>query len=142
MRERWGFDLNAPDAHDRAEALLTESASDPDRMVLVAAVRSSRGDERGALAAAEAAVATADGSSRAHTTLATLLARGGDTDAAHRHAARAVELDPDDPAALYNRGVTSWTMRDLAGARADFDRTAALLGVGVLPWWQRWRRGR
>lgn len=142
LLERWGFDLNAPDASERAEALLADSRSDPDRLLLAAAVRSSRGDDSGALTAAEAAVSGDESSARAHTTLATLLARRGDADAAHWHAARAVELDPDDPIALYNRGVTSWALHDHAGARVDFDRVAALLGMDALPWWQRWRRGR
>jgi Flp pilus assembly protein TadD len=142
LLERWGFDLNAADAPERAEALLAKAASDPDRLLLAAAVRSSRGDDRGALAAAEAAVAEDDRSARAHTTLATLLARSGDAQAAYRHAARAVLLDPEDPVALYNRGVTSWALHDHAGARADFDRVTALLGIDALPWWQRWRRSR
>jgi Flp pilus assembly protein TadD len=140
MSSRWGFDLNAPDAAERAEALLAESPADPDRLTLVAAVRSSRGDDRGALLAAQAAVAADQSSAPAHTTLATLLARSGDSDAARGHAARAAELAPDDPAALYNRGVTAWAARDHSGARADFNRAAALLGVDVSPWWRRrWR---
>ncbi len=140
--ERWGFDLNAADASERAEALLTEAPGDPDRLLLAAAIRSSRGDDRGALLAAQAAVDADDGSARAHTTLATLLAAGGDASAAQRHAARAVELAPDDPIAVYNRGLTAWAVGDHTGARADFDRVAGLLGLAPLPWWQRWRRTR
>ena len=79
LRERWGFDLNAADASARAEALLAESPSDTDRLLLAASVRSSRGDDGGALAAARAAVAGDDASARAHTTLATLLGRSGDS---------------------------------------------------------------
>lgn len=140
MAARWGFDLNAPDAAERAEALLAESPTDPNRLLLVAAVRSSRGDDRGALLAAEHAVAAEEGSASAHTTLATLLARSGDVEAAHRHAGRAAELAPDDPVAVYNRGVTAWALRDRAGGRADFNRAANLLGMGGHPWW-RWRHG-
>jgi Flp pilus assembly protein TadD len=142
LRQRWGFDLNAPDAQQRAEALLAEAASDPDRLLLAAAVRSSRGNDSEALIAAEAAVASDANSARAHTTLATLLARTGDGAAAHQHAVRAVALDPDDPIALYNRGVTSWALHDHAGARADFNRAAALLGMEAPSWWRRWRGGR
>jgi Flp pilus assembly protein TadD len=142
LRERWGFDLNAPDAAQRAETLLAESPSDIDRLLLAASVRSSRGDDRGALVAAQAAVAQDESSARAHTTLATLLGRGDDREAARRHAARAVELDPSDATALYNRGVMAWAAGDRAAARADFDRAGELLGMGVLPWWSRWRRGR
>ncbi|MBJ7595089.1 MAG: hypothetical protein JF886_09555 [Candidatus Dormibacteraeota bacterium] len=141
LAERWGFDLNAADASERAEALLAQAPADPDRLLLAAAVRSSRGDDRGAVAAAQAAVDADDGSARAHTTLATLLA-GGDPGAAQRHAARAVELAPDDPIAVYNRGLTAWAVGDHRGARADFDRVAGLLGLAPLPWWQRWRRTR
>lgn len=142
LLERWGFDLNTPDALDRAEAILAESASDPDRLLLAASVRSSRGDDRGALTAAQAAVAQDASSARAHTTLATLLGRGGDPESARRHAVRAVELDPTDATALYNRGVAAWAAGDRAAARADFDRAGELLGMGVLPWWSRWRRAR
>jgi Flp pilus assembly protein TadD len=142
LQERWGFDLNAVDAPERAEALLAEAPADPDRLLLAAAVRSSRGDDHGALVAAQTAVDADDGSARAHTTVAALLATVGDADAAHRHAVRAVELAPDDPIAVYNRGLTAWAVGDRRGARADFDRVAELLGMAPLPWWQRWRRSR
>jgi Flp pilus assembly protein TadD len=142
MSARWGFDLNAADAAERADTLLAESPADPERLLLVAAVRSSRGDDGGALRAAEAAVAADETSAPAHTTLATLLGRSRDPDAARRHAARAAEIAPDDPISVFNRGVAAWAARDHAGARADFDRAAALLGVDVSPWWRRWRRGR
>ena len=142
MSARWGFDLNAPDAPERAEALLAESPGDPERLLVAAAVRSSRGDDHGALLAAQAAVAGDEHSAAAHTTLATLQARSGDTAAAHRHAVEAVALAPDDPVAVYNRGVSAWASRDHAAARADFDRAAELLGLEPLRWWQRWRRAR
>jgi Flp pilus assembly protein TadD len=140
MVERWGFDLNAADAADRAEALLAGAPGDPERQLLVAAVRASRGDDAGALSAGRAAVAADAGAARAHTTLATLLARSGDRVGAERHAARAVELEPDDPVAVYNRGVTAWTAGDRHAARADFDRAAQLLHLEPPRWWQRWRR--
>jgi Flp pilus assembly protein TadD len=142
MAQRWGFDLNTSDAATRAEALLAGSPADPERQLVVAAVRASRGDDASALAAGRAAVAGDEGSARAHTTLATLLARSGDIDGATSHAARAVELEPDDPVAVYNRGVIAWTAGDHRSARVDFDRAAALLGMAPLRWWQRWRGGR
>ena len=139
MAQRWGYDLNAPDAAARTEALLTESPGDPERLLLAAAVRSSRAEDAGALDAARRAVAADEHSARGHTTLATLLARDGDMDGASAHAARAVELDPDDPVAVYNRGVTAWTGGDHRSARSDFDRAAEMLGMAPLPWWRLWR---
>jgi Flp pilus assembly protein TadD len=140
MSERWGFNLNAPDAPARAEALLAAAPAEADRLLLAAAVRSSRGDDEGALAAARQAVAQDDGSARAHSTLAALLARGGDSARAARHAARAVELDPTDPGALYNRGLATWTLGDHRAARDDFEASGQLLGLAPVAWWQRWRR--
>jgi tetratricopeptide (TPR) repeat protein len=141
LAERWGFDLNAADAADRAERLLSEAPGDADRLLLAAAVRSSRGDAAGALEAARQAVAAAPGSARAQTTLAALLA-GSEPAEARRHADRAVELDPSDPAAIYNRGLVSWTLGEHGRARADFDRAAELLRMAPLPWWRRWRTTR
>jgi Flp pilus assembly protein TadD len=139
MAQRWGYDLNAPDALERSEALLAESPNDPERLLLAAAVRSSRGDDAGALTAGRRALAGDELSARAHTTLATLLARGGDPDGAAVHAVRAAELEPDDPVAVYNRGVTAWTAGDRRSARADFRRAGELLGMAPPRWWQRWR---
>ena len=137
MTARWGFDLNAPDAPERAEALLAESPADADRLLLAASVRSSRGDEAGALVAAQQAVQVDEGSASAHSTLAALLTRTGDVAAAARHAERAAGMDPRDPAALYNRGLIRWKLGDRRGARGDFDSAAALLGVATAPWWRR-----
>ena len=138
LQSRWGFDLNDPGAPARAEALLAASPADADRLTLVAAVRSSRGDDGGALAAARSAVAADGASSRAHATLAAILAGAGDIDGAHGEAARAVELDPADPVALFNRGVARWTVHQRGPANADFARVAQLLGERPLPWWRRW----
>lgn len=65
MTARWGFNLNASDAPARAEALLAESPADADRLLLAAAVRSSRGDDAGALVAAQEAVRVDEGSASA-----------------------------------------------------------------------------
>jgi Flp pilus assembly protein TadD len=142
LRERWGFDLNAPDALERAEALLAEAPADADRLLLAAAVRSSRGDDPGALAAARQAAELQPGSARAHTTLATLLGRAADGSGSLEHAHRAGELDPTDPTALYNRGVAAWVNGDRAAARDDFRRAAERLGVPVRARWRWWRRPR
>jgi tetratricopeptide (TPR) repeat protein len=139
MAARWGFDLNAPDAPERAETLLAASPGDVDRLVLAASVRSSRGDDAGALVAARQAVKADGGSASAHGTLAALLARTGDHADAARHAQQAADIDPGDPAALYNRGLIRWTMGDHRAARGDFDRAAGLLGISPASWW-RWRR--
>jgi Flp pilus assembly protein TadD len=140
MTARWGFDLNARDAPGRAEALLAETPADADRLLLVAALRSSRGDDAGALVAAQQAVQVHPASAGAHSTLAALLARTGDTAAAARHAEAAVGIDPQDPSALYNRGLINWTLGDRRAARGDFDRAATLLGIGTVPWWRRRRQ--
>ena len=140
MTARWGFDLNDGDAVARAEALLAESPADCDRLLLAAAVRSSRGDDAGALAAARAAVDADGGSARAHTTLSALLAATGDTVAARDHALTATGLDPADPAARYNLGLARWALGERREARADLDRAAALLGVPSGSWWRLRRR--
>lgn len=141
MTARWGFDLNAPDAPARAAALLAESPADADRLVLAASVRSSRGDDAGALVAAQQAVEVGEGSASAHSTLAALLARAGDFPAAARHAETAAGIDPRDPSALYNRGLIRWSLGDHRAARGDFDSAAALLGISPAPWWRRWPAG-
>ena len=142
MAQRWGFDLNSTDAPARAEALLSTAPAEVDRLLLAAAVRSSRGDDEGALASARLAVAADEGSAAAHSTLAALLARAGDQAGAQSHAGRAVDLDPADPGARYNRGLAAWARGDRRAAATDFAVTAQLLGLTPLPWWQRWRRGR
>ena len=111
MTARWGFDLNTPDAPERAETLLAALPGDVDRLVLAASVRSSRGDDAGALVAARQAVEADGGSASAHGTLAALLARSGDRADAARHAQQAADIDPGDPAALYNRGLIRWRWR-------------------------------
>ncbi len=137
MTARWGFNLNASDAPARAEALLAESPADADRLLLAAAVRSSRGDDAGALVAAQEAVQVDEGSASAHSTLAALLVRTGDSTAAARHAEAAAGIDPRDPSALYNRGLIRWNLGDRRAARGDFDSAAELLGMSPVPWWRR-----
>jgi Flp pilus assembly protein TadD len=137
MATRWGFDLNTPDAPERAEALLADSPNDVDRLLLVASVRSSRGDDATALAAARAAVEADEQSASAQSTVAALLARSGDMATAQRHAQAAVEIDPQDPSALYNLGLVRWTLGDRRAARGDFDRAAAILGIARASWWRR-----
>jgi Flp pilus assembly protein TadD len=141
MTARWGFDLNAADAPERAETLLAASPADVDRLVLAASVRSSRGDDVGALGAAQSAVQVDPGSASAHSTLAALLARTGDSVAAATHAQAAADIDPQDPSALYNLGLIRWTRGDRRAARVNFDRVAGLLGIATAPWWRRRRTG-
>ncbi|HEX4578944.1 MAG TPA: tetratricopeptide repeat protein [Candidatus Dormibacteraeota bacterium] len=137
MATRWGFDLNTPDASERAEALLADSPDDVDRLLLVASVRSSRGDDSAALAAARAAAEKDEGSASAQSTVAALLARSGDLATAQRHAQAAVDIDPQDPSALYNLGLVRWTLGDRRAARGDFDRAADILGIARASWWRR-----
>lgn len=139
MRERWGFDLNQSDAGARGEAVLAGAPHDVDALLLAAAVRSSRGDDAGALVAAEQAVAADPQSARAHSSLAALLSRGGDAVGARQHALTATELDPLDPVARYNLGLARWSLGDHRSAREDFDRAATMLGLARRPWWRRSR---
>lgn len=138
MRERCGFDINAPDASDRAEALLAAQPDGLDALLAVAAVRSSRGEGAAAAEAARRAVEVSPTSARAAATLAAVLAQAGDRAGAAAEAGRAVELDPNDPTARFNRGVAALAAGDHRSARSDFEEAEKQLGLPPLPWWRRW----
>ncbi|MHB8717615.1 MAG: tetratricopeptide repeat protein [Candidatus Dormibacteria bacterium] len=149
-RQRWGFAIDDGDAAARAETLLAEAPEDADRLVLVASVRSSRGDNDAALEAARRAVALAPASARAHTTLSAVLAAAGELAEARGAAETAVTLDPADPAVRYNRGLLAWTAGDRGLARDDFAQARAALvtpsqrspGGFWRAWWRSWRSRR
>jgi len=149
MRERYGFDMDAPDALDRAQALVSEAPADAERALLLAAVLSSRGRAQEAETEVRRALELAPRLPRAHTTLATLLMQRGDQDEALRSARNAAALDREDPTVLYNLGLAEWFAGERSTARAAFERaTEALQATGGdgapavrPPWWRRIGRG-
>ncbi len=146
MRERYGFDLGAPDMLERIRCLVSERPDDPERVLLLAAALSMRGDDDLALSQATRAVEAAPESARAHTTLGSLLLRSGEAETGLQHTRRAAELDGADPSVLYNLGLAEWTAGDRARARNAFDRAGrALQQAGAEPqrrgWWPLRRRG-
>jgi Flp pilus assembly protein TadD len=140
MRERYGFDMGAMDALERARAVLEERGDDDsDADCLVAAVLATRGDNTGALDHARRAVAAGGAGARAHTTLATLLVNGGAPGEGLEHARRAAMLDPDDPQVIYNLGLAEHVAGDATTARRAFERAAELIGQPPWRWWRVWR---
>lgn len=134
MRERFGFDLSAPDALEHSRDLALASPDDPDLQLLHASALSAGGDDAGAMAAVERALMLDSQSARAHTSMATMLVHGGDIDAAMRHARAAADLAPDDPQVLYNLGIVCALRGDTAAADAALKRAAALLHVNPSRW--------
>ncbi len=139
MRQRYGFDFAAPDALSRSAALLVEHP-DADTHLLLASVLAIRGDDAGALAAAEEAARLDANSARAHTMLAALLVNSDRVDDGLVSARRAAELDGDDPLILYNLGLAEHVTGDPRSAAVAFRRAAELVGIPSLHWWQVWRR--
>jgi Flp pilus assembly protein TadD len=147
MRERYGFDLNAPDARARVERMLAENAADADALLLHASVLAIQGDNDGAERDARRALELKPDLARAHTTLATLLVQRGDNDGGLQEARRAAELDAADPTVQYNLGLAEWAAGTRAAANQAFDAAWKQLYGEVHkgarpPWWRRiFRRG-
>jgi cytochrome c-type biogenesis protein CcmH/NrfG len=137
LRDRYGWDLSAGDAVERATALVTASPDDAEAHLLLAAALSMRGDGDGALAAVRRAGELDPSSARAETTLATILVQQGDPEAGLTHARRAAGLDPEDPHVLFNLGLVMSAAGDRRAARDAFERTGELIGVPVTSWWRR-----
>lgn len=127
MRERYGFDLAAPDMLERIRSLVSERPDDPDRVLLLAAALAMSGDDDLAIIQARRAAELAPQSARAQTTLASLLLRSGDQDGALAGARHAAELDGDDPTVLYNLGLAEWFAGDRKKAREAFQGAAQSL---------------
>ncbi|TMC50126.1 MAG: hypothetical protein E6J14_04540 [Chloroflexi bacterium] len=145
IRERYGFDLNARDAVERAAALLSESPDDADRLLLHAAALATRGDDAAAERDVRRALDHNPSLARAHTTLATLLVRAGDVEAGLAEARAAAGLDAADPTVQYNLGLAEHAAGHRHEAAAAFAAARnALQGEGAAPprsrWWQRMRR--
>ena len=149
MRERYGFDMDAPDALERARALAAASPQGAEPVLLLASVLATRGQPEEAEAEARRALALSPRLARAHTTLATLLMLRGEREEGLRSARNASALDMEDPTILFNLGLAEWFAGERRTARAAFDRAAeALRGTADgeapprRPWWRRiGRRG-
>lgn len=145
MRDRYGFDLSAPDMLERIRSLVAEKPEEADRVLLLAAALSLRGEDDLALHQARRAVELAPDSARAHTTLGTLQLRAGEREAGLGHARRAGELDGEDPSVLYNLGLAEWSAGERSAARDIFTRAAIALDPQHVPtrrgWWPLRRRG-
>lgn len=151
LRERHGFDLDAPDALERARALATAAPEDAEAHLLLGSVLAVRGDLEEAEREVRRAVELAPRLARARTTLATLLVRRGALEDGLREARNAAAIDLDDPAVLYNLALAEWVAGDRKTARAAFANAAGILqrerqanGSGDPTgsrrrWWQRWR---
>jgi len=145
MRERYGFDVNTPDALDRARALRAEHPLDAGPAVALAAALASRGDDAGAETEARAAVELDPQSGRAQTSLASLRMLRGDIAGALDHAQRAAALDPRDATVQYNLGLAAHASGDRSTAREAFRAADALLNgrdpaapeARTRHWWQR-----
>ena len=130
LRERYGFDMDAPDALDRARALVAENPSDPEMALLLGSVLSTRGETDLAEMEVRRALELAPRLPRAHTTLATLLMNRGMQEEALRSARDATALDKEDPTILYNLGLAEWFAGDRSKARDALDRAGdALAGA-------------
>jgi Flp pilus assembly protein TadD len=148
MRERYGFDMDAPDALERARRLAGEAPGEAEPALLLAAVLATRGDPAAAEAEVRRALELSPRLPRAHTTLATLLMQRGAREEAVRSARNAAALDREDPTVLYNLGLAEWFAGERRTARAAFDRAAEALGATASaatatagasrrPWWRR-----
>ena len=128
-RERWGFDLNAVDALERAEALATRSPADSATTLLLAAALASRGEPAAAEAEARRAVLLDPASARAMASLSSLLVARGAADEGLAAARQAVTLDPTDVVAQYNHGLAEWLAGDRGAARDARGIAARLLDL-------------
>ncbi|HEY2704108.1 MAG TPA: tetratricopeptide repeat protein [Candidatus Dormibacteraeota bacterium] len=143
MREKYGFDMDAADAVDRARALAAGRPDDPEPALLLGSVLATRGETGPAEAEVRRALEIAPRLPRAHTTLATLQMQRGDREEALRSARNAAALDSEDPTVLYNLGLAEWFAGERSTARAAFERAAealrALTGEPppAPPWWRR-----
>jgi Tfp pilus assembly protein PilF len=142
MRDRYGFDLNAPDAKQRADAMLADRPGDADMHLLHASVLATQGNNDDAERDVRRALEFNPDSARAHTTLATLLVQKGEREQGLAEARRAAELDAADPTVQYNLGLAEWTAGSRGAANAAFRKTWDLLygevhPGGRPPWWRR-----
>ena len=151
MREKYGFDMDATDALDRARALAAERPDDAETALLLGSVLATRGENDLAEMEVRRALELAPRLPRAHTTLATLLMNRGMQEEALKSARDATALDREDPTVLFNLGLAEWFAGERKTAKAAFDRAAEALRAATPaggtpppppPWWRRiGRRG-
>jgi Flp pilus assembly protein TadD len=151
MRERYGFDMDATDALERARALAGQNPGDAEMALLLGSVLATRGEPDLAEIEVRRALDLSPRLPRAHTTLATLQMQRGAQEEALRSARSATALDKEDPTVLYNLGLAEWFAGDRKTAKAAFDRAAEALHAATAaagtpppppPWWRRiGRRG-
>ena len=146
LRERWGFDLAAADALERSRTLVAAEPDSAERIVLLAAALSMHGEDDLALQQARRAAELQPSLATAHSTLASLLVRRGDSADGLAHARTALDLAGAEPDAglLYNVGLAEWTAGDRTTAREHLRRAADALGTDGRvrgPWWRLGRRG-
>jgi len=147
-RQRYGFDIEAGDALDRARALVAGDPGNAELHLLLASVLATRGEPALAESEARQALDLAPRLARARTTLATLLVQRGEKDEGLREARNAAALDMEDPTILFNLGLAEWVNGERKTARAAFSRAAEILdkenrpaGADERPrWWRRIRR--
>jgi Tfp pilus assembly protein PilF len=142
MRERYGFDMNSPDARERVQKLLADRPGDSDTMLLHASVLATQGSNDDAEREVRRALELQPDSARAHTTLATLLVQRDQREQGLQEARRAAELDAGDPTVQYNLGLAEWTAGSRQAANAAFKKAwDQLYGEvhtgGRPPWWRR-----
>jgi tetratricopeptide (TPR) repeat protein len=150
LREKYGFDLDAPDALERARALAGENPTDAEAALLLGAALATRGEADLAEIEVRRALELSPRLPRAHTTLATLLMNRGMQEEALQSARNATALDKEDPTVLYNLGLAEWFAGERRTAKAAFERAAEALRATANgdaqppppPWWRRiGRRG-
>ena len=152
MRERYGFDMDASDALERARALAAAKPDDAEMALLLGSVLATRGESDLAEAEVRRALELSPRLPRAHTTLATLLMNRGEREEALQSARNATGLDKEDPTVLFNLGLAEWFAGDRKTAKAAFERAAEGLRAATengggqppppSPWWRRiGRRG-
>jgi len=152
MREKYGFDMDATDALDRARSLVAEHPDDAEMALLLGSVLATRGEIDLAEIEVRRALELSPRLPRAHTTLATLLMNRGEREEALRSARDATALDKEDPTVLFNLGLAEWFAGERRTAKAAFDRAAEALRAATAeggapptsppPWWRRiGRRG-
>lgn len=147
VQQRWGIDIDAPQALEQARALVADRPGDAETHLLLGSVLAMRGEVEAAEDEVRRAVELSPRLARARTTLAAILVRRGAHEEALRQARNAAAVDLEDPTVLYNLGLAEWVGGDRRTAKAAFRHAEEILrresggGIQRRPWWRRWRGG-